>query len=71
MVPDPELKSGALLHRANVLDEIAHTCFWWGKVRFPNINRNRTFKEYYTLFKHTTPKEEKPSTRSIRKFDLI
>ena len=48
-----------------------HTCFWWGKVRSPNINKNRTFKDYYTLFKNTTPKEDKPSTWSIRKFNLI
>ena len=27
---------------------VLHTCFWWVKVRIPNINRNRTFKEYYT-----------------------
>ena len=38
------------------LEHRIHTCFWWGKVRFPNINRNRPFKDYCTLFKHTTPK---------------
>ena len=57
--------------RSRFLVCVTHTCFWWGKVRFSNINRNRTFKDYYTWFKNTTPKEEKSITRSIRTFDMI
>ena len=33
--------------------------------------RNCAQRIYYTLFKHTTLKEEKTNTRSIRKIDLI
>ena len=39
-------------------ERLRHTCFWWGKVRFPKIYRNKAFKIYYSLFKNTNPKEE-------------
>jgi hypothetical protein len=50
---------------------VRHTRFWRTKVRFPKIYMNKAFKFYYTLFKHTTPKEDKYLTRPIRKFNLI
>ena len=48
-----------------------HTCFGSGKVRLLNTKQELRSKDYYTLFKHTTPKEEKSSTPSIGEFNLI
>ena len=36
-----------------------HTCLGSGKVRLLNTKQELRSKDYYTLFKHTTPKEKK------------
>ena len=48
-----------------------NTCFLGVIVDFLYCGLVNAFEIYYTLFKHTTPKEEKTNTLSIRKFDLI
>ena len=54
-----------------ITSHASHTRFLRAKAVFLNISQELRTKDYYTLFKRTTPKEKKPSTRSIRKFDLI